>query len=97
MSLVQRTQQRRPDEKPLEHSTRHCKSTFLRLVDGMEIQGDIHLAPGVRPLDLLNRQVETFIAVTNASLSLAGRVRSVPFVAVNKAHIVTLHEEDCRE
>jgi hypothetical protein len=97
MSLVQRTQ-RRPEEKPLEHSSRQCKTAFLRLVDGMEIRGTIHLAQGVRPLDLLNRQVETFIAVTNANLSsLAGRVKSVDFIAVNKAHIVSLHEEDCKE
>jgi hypothetical protein len=96
LSLVQRTQ-RRTEERPLEHSTRQCKSALLRLVDGMEIQGSIHLAQGVRPLDLLNRQVESFIAVTNATLSLAGRVKSVDFVAVNKAHVVVLYEEDCKE
>jgi hypothetical protein len=96
LSLVQRTQ-RRTEERPMEYSTRQCKSALLRLVDGMEIKGTIHVTPGVRPLDLLNRQVESFIAVTNATLTLAGRVKSVDFVAVNKAHVVILYEEDCKD
>ena len=64
----------------------------MRTVDGMEITGKVYLTVGTRTLDLLNRGTETFIAMTDCSISMGGQLESAPFIAVNKAHIATLRE-----
>jgi hypothetical protein len=46
----------------------------------------------VRTLDYLNRQAESFVAMTDAVLVLDARTEHVPFVAINKAHIVRVVE-----
>ena len=71
---------------------RDLQEVALLLVDGTLIRGVLHRAHGTRTLDYLNRQAETFVAMTDATLTQDGDVSHVSFVAVNKAHIVRLVE-----
>ena len=64
---------------------RDLQHVTLLLIDGTEVRGVLYRAPGTRTLDFLNRQAETFVAMTDAVLTRDGDVQSVPFVAVNKA------------
>ena len=64
----------------------------IRIVGGSEIRGTIHLPPGLRIIDLLNRETELFLAVTGAVLTEGGRTEPQAFLAVNRAQIVTLRE-----
>jgi hypothetical protein len=59
------------------------------------IKGKIHVLYNHRPSDLLNSK-EQFIAVTEATiypLHDDKRIGERSFIAVNKQHIVTLHEQ----
>jgi len=76
----------------LDHVARDQKRTELRLSDGLVVEGLIHLPPGTRPLDFLNRSTEAFIAVTNATVHLGERVEETAFLAINKAHIICVRD-----
>jgi ribonucleotide monophosphatase NagD (HAD superfamily) len=71
---------------------RNATELVLRTLDGMEVRGQAHLPPGTRPIDFLNRDTEPFIAVTNAVITVANKTERAEFVALNKAHIVSLRE-----
>jgi hypothetical protein len=73
---------------------RDLKEVTLLLVDGTRIRGVLHRAPGTRTLDYLNRQAETFVAMTNAMVSSADGDEHVPFMAINKMHIARVVEID---
>ncbi len=92
MSLQQRTLRsalgRQPNQLP-----RDTRVAIIRLLDGIDVRGTIHVPPGIRILDLLNREVERFIAVTNATISAVGQETTTPFIALNKAHIISLYEQ----
>ena len=76
-----------------EMRPRDLQEVALLLVDGSEVRGVLHRAPGTRTLDYLNRQAETFVAMTEAVVMQPdGGLNRVSFVAVNKAHIVRLVE-----
>jgi hypothetical protein len=64
------------------------------MIDGMEIRGTVYLPPRMRVIDLLNREAEDFIAITNAELVMDGRTEQVSFIAVNKSHIATLRDPE---
>ena len=92
MSLIERTQglaARMPNDRP-----RDLQDVSLLLVDGSEVRGVLHRAPGTRTLDYLNHQAEAFVAMTDAVLIDNGRERRVSFMAINKAHIVRVVESD---
>jgi hypothetical protein len=76
----------------MDQLQRELKRAIVRTSDGVEIRGLIHIAPGTRTLDFMNRAGESFIAVTSATLSVNGRVEQADFLAVNKAHITVLRE-----
>jgi hypothetical protein len=69
-----------------------AQEVSLIMVDGTSIRGVLHRAPGTRTLDFLNRQAETFVAITDAIVAHADRIEHVPFVAINKSHIVQVIE-----
>ncbi len=71
---------------------RDLQAVTLLLVDGTEVHGVLHRAPGTRTLDYLNRQAESFVAMTDALVTSNGRTQSVEFIAINKSHIVRLVE-----
>ena len=72
---------------------RELQELTLLLVDGSQIRGVLHRPPGTRTLDFLNRQADTFVAVTDASITSSdGRDSQAPFVAVNKSQIVRVIE-----
>lgn len=71
---------------------RNPQAATLTLVDGTEVHGVLHLAPGTRTLDYLNRQAESFVAMTDALITVNGSTDSVEFIAINKSHIVRLVE-----
>ena len=73
---------------------RDMQEVLLILVDGTEIRGVLHRAPGTRTLDYLNRQADAFVAMTGATLTRANRTEQVSFIAISKAHIVHLIEPD---
>jgi hypothetical protein len=73
-------------------SPRDLQEVALIMVDGTEIRGMLHRAPGTRTLDYLNRQAETFVAMTNAILTRGEQVEGVSFIAINKIHIVRVIE-----
>jgi hypothetical protein len=76
----------------LPESPRDLQEVALVMVDGTEVRGMLHRAPGTRTLDYLNRQAECFVAMTDAELVRDGRTEQVPFMAINKAHIVRVIE-----
>ncbi|HEY7065329.1 MAG TPA: hypothetical protein VII06_27880 [Chloroflexota bacterium] len=76
----------------LDQAQRDLKHAIVRTSDGVEIRGMIHIPPGTRTLDFMNRPSESFIAVTQATLVVSGRVEQAEFLAVNKAHITVLRE-----
>jgi uncharacterized protein YccT (UPF0319 family) len=71
---------------------RQAQEVALLLVDGTEIRGSLHRAPGTRTLDFLNFQAEAFVAMTDATLTSGQGAERVPFVAINKAHILRVIE-----
>jgi hypothetical protein len=83
-----------PGQRPLEKVARYTANADIRMIDGMEIRGTVYLPPRMRVIDLLNREAEDFIAITNAELVMDGgrRTEFVNFIAVNKTHIATLRE-----
>ncbi len=83
-----------PGQRPLEKVARYTANADIRMTDGMEIRGTVYLPPRMRVIDLLNREAEDFIAVTDAELVMEGRTEHVKFIAVNKAHIATLRDPE---
>jgi len=76
-----------------EARPRDLKVVTLLLVDGSQVRGQLHRAPGTRTLDYLNHQAENFVAMTDALVTEPhGAVNRVSFVAVNKTHVVRLIE-----
>jgi hypothetical protein len=73
---------------------RSLQEVALVMVDGTEVRGMLHRAQGTRTLDFLNKQSETFVAMTNATLSRGEEVQDVGFIALNKAHILRVLEAD---
>ena len=71
---------------------KHATELVLRMLDGMEVRGQAHLPPNVRPIDFLNRDAEPFIAITNALITVDGKSERVDFIALNKNHLVSLHQ-----
>jgi hypothetical protein len=72
---------------------RQLQEVALVLIDGSEIRGMLHRAHGTRTLDYLNRGSESFVAMTDATVTQrGGETEYVSFVAVNKAHVVRLVE-----
>ena len=71
---------------------REVQEVTLVLVDGSQLRGKLHRAPGTRTLDYLNRQAETFVALTEAVVTLDGDDSLASFVAINKMHIVRVIE-----
>ena len=76
----------------LDQAQRDLKRAVVRTSDGVEIRGMIHIPPGTRTLDFMNRPGEAFIAVTGATIAVDGRVEQAEFLAVNKSHITVLRE-----
>ena len=76
----------------LDRSVRDLQEVALTMIDGTEIRGILHRSHGTRTLDYLNRQAEGFVAMTDAELVRDGRTELVPFLAINKSHILRLSE-----
>jgi hypothetical protein len=76
----------------VEERPRDLQGVAMVMLDGTEIRGVLHRAPGTRTLDYLNRQAEAFVAMTDATLTRAERSEHVSFIAINKAHIVRVIE-----
>jgi hypothetical protein len=76
----------------MDQAQRELKRAIVRTSDGVEIRGMIHLPPGTRTLDFMNRPAESFIAITSATIAISGRLEQADFLAVNKAHITVLRE-----
>ena len=72
---------------------RDLQKVALVMLDGTEIRGILHRAPGTRTLDYLNRQAEAFVAMTEATLTRSDNSEYVPFIALNKAHILRVIED----
>jgi hypothetical protein len=72
---------------------RDLQKVVLVMLDGTEIEGILHRAPGTRTLDYLNRQAEAFVAMTDATLTRGERTHFQAFVAINKIHIVHVVED----
>jgi hypothetical protein len=84
-----------PGQRPLEKVVRYTANADIRMIDGMEIRGTVYLPPRMRVIDLLNREAEDFIAITDAEIVMdAGRTEHVRFIAVNKSHIATLRDPE---
>jgi hypothetical protein len=81
-----------PGQRPLEKVVRYTANADIRMIDGMEIRGTVYLPPRMRVIDLLNREAEDFIAITDAELVMDNRTEHVSFIAVNKSHIATLRD-----
>ena len=76
----------------LTERPRELQEVALVMVDGTEVRGMLHRAHGSRTLDFLNRQSETFVAMTNAVLYRGEEAEEVPFIALNKVHILRVIE-----
>jgi hypothetical protein len=75
-----------------DRSARDLQQVALTMIDGTQVRGILHRAQGTRTLDYLNRQADGFVAMTDAELVRDGRTELVPFLAINKAHILRLIE-----
>jgi hypothetical protein len=73
---------------------RELQEVALTMIDGTEICGMLHRAHGSRTLDFLNRQSEGFVAMTDALVCRGEVTERVPFIAVNKAHVMRVVEAD---
>ena len=76
----------------MDRGARDLQEVALTMIDGTDIRGILHRAHGTRTLDYLNRQAEGFVAMTDAELVRDGRTELVPFLAINKRHILRLIE-----
>lgn len=92
-SLSERTGGSLAARMPSER-TRELQEVALTMIDGTEVRGMLHRAHGSRTLDFLNRQAETFVAMTNATLYREEGAEDVAFIALNKAHIVRVIEAE---
>jgi hypothetical protein len=72
----------------VEKEKRHVRIVFA---NGTEMEGDVHINPGERISDFLNRAKDEFVALTNASFpgsQAAGRS-----LIINKVAIAFLEEK----
>ena len=76
-----------PTDRP-----RELQEVELVMVDGTEVRGVMHHAFGARTLDFLNKGSDAFVALTNVTVRRGEDVQKVPFIALNKAHMVRLIE-----
>jgi hypothetical protein len=76
----------------VDRRARDLQEVALTMIDGTEIRGILHRTQGTRTLDYLNHQAEGFVAMTDAELVRDGRTELVPFLAINKSHILRLIE-----
>ena len=74
--------------------TRELQEVTLVMIDGTEVRGMLHRAHGSRTLDFLNKQSEAFVAMTDATLYRGDDTEEVPFIALNKMHILRVIEAD---
>jgi ribonucleotide monophosphatase NagD (HAD superfamily) len=75
-----------------EVADRTATELVLRMLDGSEIRGHVHLPPTARAIDFLNREAEPFIAITNAVITVGSKSERTDFVTLNKNHVVSLRE-----
>ena len=73
---------------------RQLQEVVLVMTDGTEIHGVLHRAQGSRTLDFLNRQTESFVALTNVTLYRGDETEMLPFIAINKSHIMRVIEAE---
>src|SRR6266545_3820055 len=78
--------------KPLDRTERETRQAHVWTSIGAEVRGTVYLVRGTRTIDLMERNTEVFIAVTNASVAYRGDIEEVGFIAINKEHIVMLTE-----
>jgi uncharacterized protein DUF6812 len=76
----------------LTEQPRELQEVALVMIDGSEVRGMLHRAHGSRTLDFLNRQSETFVAMTDAVLYRGEEAEEISFIAINKAHILRVIE-----
>jgi hypothetical protein len=91
-TLSQRTQSlasRLPSDRGRER-----QEVSLVMTDGTEVHGMLHRAQGSRTLDFLNRQSEGFVAMTHVTLYRGEETEMLPFIAINKSHIIRVIEAD---
>jgi hypothetical protein len=62
------------------------------MADGSVARGRLYRSQGSRTLDMLNRTGELFVAMTSVTLTLPDGTEQLPFMAINKAHIVRVIE-----
>ncbi len=87
MTLIERV-----DEKGKIFTPRIRKSSIevnITTVQG-RLHGHLHVAPGQRVKDQLDNREELFLAVTDATFQIGGNESYAEFVAINKAHVVTV-------
>ena len=73
---------------------RTLQQVALSMVDGTEVRGMLHRAHGSRTLDFLNRQTEAFVALTEVTLYRGEETEMLPFIAINKAHVLRVIEAE---
>ena len=78
----------------LPERPRELQEVDVTMVDGTEIRGMLHRAYGSRTLDFMNKADEPFVALTDATLTKADVSEEVPFIAVNKVHVMRVIETD---
>ena len=69
-------------------------NTIIRTA-GEKIEGNVHCLPNMRLLDLMNSNSDQFIPVSNVAVydEESGKLLyQVPFMAVNKNHIIVISE-----
>ena len=58
------------------------------------LRGTVHIQPGGEPISRLNQRTHLFLALTSASVEGPGLSLEVPFLAVNRLHILSARELD---
>jgi len=82
----------RVDQKGKMFTERVRKAGVRVLISTVQgpVEGNVYLAPGQRVKDLLNSNVEDFLAVTEATVEWDGQSgpAGAEFIALNKRHII---------
>jgi hypothetical protein len=81
-----------PQSSVVKSTARFFRSPVRLWLSEYSIRGFVHVPAGGSAMARFNQQTHAFIAVTSASVVGPGTEMAVPFLAVNREHIVAAEE-----
>lgn len=75
-----------------EHGGRFTRSSLRLKIGPFEVEGQVHVPAGGILLKRLDQSNHPFLALTNVLISGPAAEYTVPFLAINRNHVVAAHE-----